>query len=1331
MCKLSKMHKLKSAKYTLALILSLLSIQIDLSLGGKFTKVDAYSSSQRGDVGSSVQMLKELDIRNEDIFNDTLAFDNQISIGIINKITDLRTRKSVSNIYESFDDFDFVKQSSDKNKYAFMTLNNEIQVFLVSHYSVSSPTISVAVRAGSLMEDDKFPGVASLLSEVMFNNWKRKSENPGNSPYDKYISNNKGRFEIKVGSFRTEYHLTIKPEHFEEALMDFGRTFKSPNLNRMYLEASFNELESNFEYIKKDQNERLRQVLRDISNKEHANNGFHFALREILKKNSNNDDEYLIFQLVKFHNTYYSSNMISIFIVSDKNIEELKNYAKIYFEDIPNLKSELITPFYLSGNVEHPYLVLRQKIIQIKSFSETPHLTLMFPIPYQTVFWKFKPAEYISSFLTNYSTNSLFGYLKKSGYIDDMEAGVEINDGGFSNYIIKYTLCNKGDKNIVRIMEMTLSFIKLIKEVPISEAIINQIRTKRQSLLEKRIVNDIVNNNSNAHNPGYSHVEELSRVLLDSYLTNICSPIDVLRALTCMSKIDFRYVVNLLDYIDYDNMIVLFEKKEFKKSGFDLLISNSDYYDGRLKRFKNSFSNFFRSIKSRFNNSVIGVYPNYLTNDYFGTKYTLENIPPSVIIKLSGLNTTLAHEIGKLEIPKLDPNYPENFQIYTEGIKLSEYPFNLYSKLKEINIEGSVSGNDTKLLSSIHHLEPSVELGDLYVTFNSSKLTYFTKKVCYFPTKFGSDVLVHTKLYLPENIPKDMLNYPFNKTIERLTITFYIYQYCLNKFLQSTNLKSIFSFKEDYTLWELQEFFYGLEFSWKGFTAVFPDVINEISETLIDLEKHIKQSLLIEAKNKFKSIINGFRSENENLRIIAISYELLDPGFLGIDKLGNELQNIDLQTIIKFSRFFSSNFALSSSVFGNVNPIQTKYYLTKFIRTTRQMPPDSFPNRLEDHTLVFNVEDNSTESDLHENAMKDVNLTLISDRNSSLYEDDKNEFRKLRSTNNGARVYNNKSNRESKQNLSSEKNNVTTIVSTNNTSTSVLTENLIKSGANVNTTIYLSQGNNKRMNNLENRIYIRNSSYNDINRLPYNYSSSYFYYKNKDKRSRLNIVLLQIYIGYYSESNYAMLQVLSELNSYKFFLEYSKNKCSDCSLTILPRIILSKYIVLEFKVQSLIKNVKELSELLNSFYQEYYSRPTKMISKSQVQRAINFIESISTNRLSGSESIVNSDFVSDLNSSEDLYSISHYHLSILRHFQTPCDWRKYYNQFLFTLTYDKFFTFWKYLRTSSRIMISHQSQYNNSELSEYIESYVPHGYTKIFSINGLYEINEQQLNYSS
>ncbi|KAH8739918.1 secreted insulinase like peptidase [Cryptosporidium ryanae] len=1290
---------------------------------------NANSSSQSEDVGSSVQMLKELNIGSRDVFNDTLAFDKQSSFGIVNKIADLRTKRSVSGAYKSFDDFDFVKQSNDKNKYSFITLNNEIQLFLVSHYSVKLPTVSVSVRAGTSMEDDKFPGVASLLSEIMFSNWKKKSNNLKDSPYDKYVSNNSGRFEIKVGSFRTEYYLTIKPEHFEDALMDFGNTLKSPKLNRIYLEHSLEELDSAFQLAKRDQRERLRQVFRDISSEDHVNHGFNFASKDALKRDSNNDKEHLIFQLVKFHSTYYSSNMLSICIVSDKSLEELKNYAKIYLEDIPNFKTELITPFYLSGNVDHPYLNLRRKMVQVKSFSETPYLTLIFPIPHQTVFWRFKPTEYISFFLTNYSSNSLFGYLKKSGYIDSIEARAEVNDNGFSNYIIKYTLCSKSERNILRIMEMTLSFIKLIKEVPISGTIVNQIKRKRQNFLEKGIFDKISNTRDSYE---YNHMEKLSRVILDSYLTNNCSPVDVLRAPTCMNRIDFKYVVNLLDYITYDNMIVLLEKKEFKKSGSDLLLSNSDYYDGRLKRFKNSFSNMIRFIKSHLNNSPMGVYPNYLSSEYFGTKYTLEDIPPSVVAKLSNVNITLANGVGRLEMPNLDPNYPKDLQIYTRGIKLSDYPLNLYSELRKIDTENGTNvhlGNGTNSLSSVYYLGTPIELGDLLVALNSSKLSYYTRKVCYFPTKLGSDILVYAKLYLPENIPRDMSNCPFNKTIEKLTITFYIYQYCLHKFLQSTDLKSIFVFKENYSLWELQEFFYGLEFNWRGFTAVFPDIIGEIADILIEFEKHIKQSLLTEAKNKFRSMTDGFRSENENLRIMAISYELLDPGFLSIDKLENELRSVDLQTVIKFSKFFNSNFALSGSVFGNVTPVQTKYYLTRFVRTTRQMSPDLFPSKLENQTRLSNAEED-TFSDVYEDEIRDGDFILTNSRNSSSHEVN-SEFRKLRSSESAIRDSSGKSSNKSKSDSNNKSRSKTNALSTNAASAGVSKEELTKGKKELSEGNHSSQETDLKMNNLENRVYLRNGSYNDINKLPYNYSSSYFYYENKNRNSRLNIVLLQIYIGYYSEANYAMLQVLSELNSYEYFLEYSKSKCHDCSLTILPRIVLSKYILLEFKLQSLVKNVKELGELLNGFYQDYYSRPTKMISRSKVQKAIDFVKSISANGFTGAESLENYDFVSDLNSSEDLYSIFSYHLGILKHVQISCDWRKYYNQFLYTLTYERFFTFWKYLRTSSRIMISHQSQYTNSELLEYIESYIPHGYTKVSSISGLHEINEQQLSYPS
>ncbi|POM83326.1 Peptidase M16 inactive domain protein [Cryptosporidium meleagridis] len=1248
---------------TIKIFLFGLLVQLSLSLERCIASdaiINANNSSMRDVlVESSTKMIK----------NDTLALDGQYYIGGMNRISEYRAKKNINDAYSRFYDEDFIKSVKDSNKYSFIRLKNDIQVFLVSQRSSSFSSITLGVRVGSSMEPKKFPGLATLLSELLFYDWKRPDIGK-EGPYDLFISSNSGIFKTKVAPFLTEYHLSIKQEHFSEALIKFCSYLKGFSPKRIHLDPAMEALQSDFEALMKMNSIKLKQILKELSAEGHVNHGFHMSNMKRLMANIDFDTEALLFELVKFYSSYYSSNLMTISIVSDKSIDELEGLARTFFDEIPNQNKQLITPFDLSNEIIHPYVNLNNKIIQVKSAEENTYFTVIFPIPHQSPLWKYKPAEYISFFFTDYSNKSLYSYLRGIGIIVSLETMIEVNDNGFSNFIIRFKLNSKGEKAIVKILEISLSFLKLIKEVSISETIINQIRKKRQSILEVSV--DAL----------YS---DLSRKIVNTFLRTNCSPPEVLHAGVSMNKIEFSHVKEIIDHMKYDNLILVLEKREFKKSASNILLSSQFFLDSKWRSARKSISSFFRSVSTAFQRTKVGTFPKFLKEEYLGGEYLLEDIPSKVIEVLQSVNSTLANDILKLQMPEIDPKFPRNFVIYTEDVPKKEFPVSLYYAVKEFKqvknlteISLSEASNNSTDFSYLN-LSTPINPRDLVVALSSNKMDSISRSFCYLPTSFNPDIMISVKLQVPSDPPKE-LSYP-----EKLAVLMFLFQNTLYDVLPS-HLNENFSFERSYHHWEMQEFFYGIEFSWRGYPSIFPDSLNEIANILSMFPTSIKQASFQNAKKHVQDIINSFKSENDNLRLLSLSYQLLDPGFMKISRLEDEISKITIQNLIDFANFFIKNFSISGSVLGNATPIQIKYHLSNFINTVRGTNILSLELSLDTVEDIFN-------------STKQVNSNISEDFNTL-------EFKEFSFEEKG-RMLRSGSKKSASKDLKNDNDD----------------QIEIPNGA-TNTNTYNAM-------NIENLGYKRNS-FSDMSRLPYKYSNSYFFYFNSNKYSKDNMVFLQIHYGFYSEQNLAFLQIVSELNSYKYFIEFSDKVCPDCSLKVLPRIILGKYLVLEFKLQSPTKNIRELGELLNNFFLTYYSRPSKMISRSEFNKAKEFLLLLSRNaRLI--ENNLGSQTTSKPNKiyyegseSEDLFTLASSHMGASKHTHFSCSWKKDYLEFIDALTFDQFYKYWQYLGSSSKLFISYQSQNTNYELFESLESYLPQGFTKLLFAESLYDINEQQ-----
>ncbi|KAJ1605241.1 hypothetical protein OJ253_3251 [Cryptosporidium canis] len=197
--------------FGLALLFSL----VEGSSSFDVTLLASNGSESSALVESSTRMIK----------NDSLALDGQYYIGGLNRISEYRAKQNINDAYSHFYDEDFMKSTKDSNKYSFIRLKNDMQVFVVSKRSVSFPSITLGVRVGSSMEPKGFPGLATLLSELLFYEWKR-SEPGQRTPYDLFISRNSGVFWTRVSPFLTEYHMSVKKDSFSEALLKFSSYLK-------------------------------------------------------------------------------------------------------------------------------------------------------------------------------------------------------------------------------------------------------------------------------------------------------------------------------------------------------------------------------------------------------------------------------------------------------------------------------------------------------------------------------------------------------------------------------------------------------------------------------------------------------------------------------------------------------------------------------------------------------------------------------------------------------------------------------------------------------------------------------------------------------------------------------------------------------------------------------------------------------------------------------------------------------------------------------------------------------------------------------------------------
>lgn len=289
-------------------------------------------------------------------------------------------------IYQKFTNI--AKPREDTREYLGLKLNNELKVLLISDPETDISAASLSVHIGSLSDPTDLQGLAHYLEHMCFMGSERY---PSENEYQKFLSQHGGNSNAYTSDTHTNFYFDVAPGFIDPALDRFAQFFISP----LILESSSSrELEAvNSEFLKNLDNDdwRLQQLSKSLSDPQHDyfkfNIGNLSTLRDIpLEKNINTRDE-----LLKFHDKWYSANIMCLAVLGKESLEELTNLVVPKFAPIKNKNAVL--PHWSV----HPYSKEKSltKKIYVVPIKDKRNMDFIFKYPDETVHYKEGPGQYL------------------------------------------------------------------------------------------------------------------------------------------------------------------------------------------------------------------------------------------------------------------------------------------------------------------------------------------------------------------------------------------------------------------------------------------------------------------------------------------------------------------------------------------------------------------------------------------------------------------------------------------------------------------------------------------------------------------------------------------------------------------------------------------------------------------------------------------------------------------------------------------------------------------------------------------------------------------------
>ena len=216
-----------------------------------------------------------------------------------------------------------------------------------------------------------------------------------------------------------------------------------------------NAVDSEYKKNLSDDSRRMLQIEKsEIVKKGSILNRFSTGGLETLKIPTIRED------LLKFHDQYYSSNIMSLVMVGKHSLEELEKLAVENFSEVVNkdvkLKDFSKEVVYDETSQGHIFKVVPNKNIK--------RLKLLWNLPPSKNLWREKPNSYISHVLGHEGPNSLLSQLISEGLATALMAGGSNRmQQAIDQYRVEITLTEKGELNYERVLELTYMFINKMK----------------------------------------------------------------------------------------------------------------------------------------------------------------------------------------------------------------------------------------------------------------------------------------------------------------------------------------------------------------------------------------------------------------------------------------------------------------------------------------------------------------------------------------------------------------------------------------------------------------------------------------------------------------------------------------------------------------------------------------------------------------------------------------------------------------------------------------------------------------------------------------------------
>ncbi|GAU94160.1 hypothetical protein RvY_05985 [Ramazzottius varieornatus] len=431
------------------------------------------------------------------------------------------------------------KSPQDNRSYRGLVLPNDLKAIVISDPATEKAGVALDVNIGCMSDPWHLQGLAHFLEHMLFLGTKKY---PEENAFEKFVSEHGGQYNAYTCEEHTNYHFDVAADYLEPSLDRFAQFFISPLLTQSGTEREVNAVNSEHENNLTSDSRRLDHINRVTGNPKHDFNKFGTGSKDTLWNNPKKEGIAVRDELLKFHDTYYSSNIISLVVLGKENLDVLTNMVFGMFAEVPNYNVTI--PHWKEPPFSAEHLQCQLKVVPVK---DVRSLNLVWPIPDLHQYYHTKPGSYLGGLVGHEGPGSLLSALKAKGWSNTLHAGEDEGAEGFQFFMLGADLTEEGLKHTDEIVQMVFEYLNMLRKAGPQDRIWH----------EEKMIQEIKFQFRDKGKP-LSYARSLAAAM-QKY------PIDeVLTGPVLYTQYDSAVISKLLDYLTPQNMRIAILSKSFK-----------------------------------------------------------------------------------------------------------------------------------------------------------------------------------------------------------------------------------------------------------------------------------------------------------------------------------------------------------------------------------------------------------------------------------------------------------------------------------------------------------------------------------------------------------------------------------------------------------------------------------------------------------------------------------------------------------------------------------------------------------------------------------------------